>query len=190
MSNTGEWETDYLRGEQLLSALGDAGSFAECQGALAGLICTRGSVTLETWLEHMNGNVGIRFLQTDEKQLLQRILDQTTAQFEQSEKEFQPVLPDDQQPIAQRIQAIMDWASGMLFAIGLQDENRIPRLSETAREFVEDLVDITNIDIDTIEDDEESEIAYTDIVEYVRVGTALLYEDFARLPPSPTEILN
>ena len=57
-------------------------------------------------------------------------------------------------------------------------------------ELVRDFIEITRADVDEGEDAESNESAYAELVEFVRVGVQLLFEELAvraprRLPPAP-----
>ncbi len=76
------------------------------------------------------------------------------------------------------------WCAGFLYALGLAGEDSYGRLSSEAREFVRDLTEISRIDAG-VEGDEQEEAAYTEVLEYVRVGVLMVYEDLrqSRQPP-------
>ncbi len=52
-------------------------------------------------------------------------------------------------------------------------------LPETVREIIGDFTEITRAALDDSEDDEESEKAYVELVEFARVSTQLAFEELA-----------
>jgi Uncharacterized protein conserved in bacteria len=95
---------------------------------------------------------------------------------------FEPLLPDDEAPLGERAQALGQWCEGFLLGVGLAESHDPAKLPREANEVINDLTEIARIDTDT-EADEDSEIAYTELVEYLRAATLLVREHTA-LPSS------
>lgn len=92
---------------------------------------------------------------------------------------FQPLLPDDDDDLNLRVMALADFARGLLTGFGLAVPANNPALAgETVRETLQDLVHISQVDA-VDEADEEGELAYAELHEFVRLGVIHLFEEMA-----------
>jgi uncharacterized protein YgfB (UPF0149 family) len=91
---------------------------------------------------------------------------------------FQPLLPDDDD-LNLRVMALADFARGLLTGFGLAVPANNPALAgEVVRETLQDIVNISQLDsVDEV--DEESELAYAELHEFVRLGVIHLFEELA-----------
>ncbi|WP_394174244.1 UPF0149 family protein [Thalassotalea litorea] len=94
---------------------------------------------------------------------------------------FQLLLPDDDESIFERGQAISAWVQGFNLGFGLLQKQK-GSYSEDVQEIIKDFSDIANLSSE-LEDDEETEEAYYEILEYVRISSLLC---FAELGDNPT----
>lgn len=74
-------------------------------------------------------------------------------------------------------EALRDWCQGFLFGFGLGGEALHARLSQEAAEALQDMTEITRMDTDAIEDDEEGERSVAELEEYLRVVTLTIRQD-------------
>lgn len=86
---------------------------------------------------------------------------------------FQPLLPQDDEPLAARAEALAQWCEGFTFGLASQGRFELEAHSPEVREIVHDLSEMTRAGGDEMGDEEEA--AYADLVEYVRVGVQLIY---------------
>jgi uncharacterized protein YgfB (UPF0149 family) len=108
--------------------------------------------------------------------ILEMAAERTRAALEAGEMGLELLLPDDGAPLRERGQALADWCKGFLFGIGLAGAALHRALSADAREVIGDLTELSRLDADE-EDNEGSEAAYAELVEYVRVGVLLIHEE-------------
>ncbi|MCB1742654.1 MAG: UPF0149 family protein [Gammaproteobacteria bacterium] len=106
------------------------------------------------------------------------------GEFSDGTFEIERVLPVDGLPIRLRAEAFVAWCAGFLVGIGLAGERRLSSLSEEAREVLSDLSEFTRMSL-LIQPSDEAESDLMELIEYVRVGAMLLYEELAP-PPVPT----
>ena len=103
------------------------------------------------------------------------------------------LLPGDEQPIDARATALGQWCQGFLYGLGTSAIDDVTRLPGEVGEIVRDLSEITRIGVDGSETLETNESAYAELVEFVRVGVQLLFEELAPyrvVPPPVTESLH
>jgi uncharacterized protein YgfB (UPF0149 family) len=88
---------------------------------------------------------------------------------------FQPLLPDDELPLNERLVAIGDWCSNYISGLGdgMGDEFEV---SVEGKEALEDIAAIGQISVD-LESDDDGERDYTELVEYIRIAVQLIFAD-------------
>ena len=97
---------------------------------------------------------------------------------------FELLLPEEDESLYARVTALQQWCSGFILGMGMagvKDNNSLP---QDSREL---LADITEIGVEgefDLEDEEQSEEAYAEISEYVRMGILLINEELQPLKQS------
>jgi len=97
--------------------------------------------------------------------------------MDDAEAPFLPLLPDDDEPVSERAAALVDWCEGFLYGFGNNGSTDLCEFSQEGREFVSDLKEITRMDVLSLEDDEENEVALSELMEYIKAGTLILREE-------------
>jgi hypothetical protein len=92
---------------------------------------------------------------------------------------FSPLLPEEGQALAFRATALRDWCRGFLYGMGLSGTVE-DQLSAETLEAVNDMIDISRLDIELISSSETDEEAYAELCEFVWVAAMLVYEERAR----------
>ncbi len=90
-------------------------------------------------------------------------------------------VPQAEQPLPQRAEALREWCRGLLGGLGLGGLAGNLPLSAEGREILGDFGAIAAARFDYADDDEEDENALAEVLEFVRVGTLLLHAEFAAL---------
>jgi len=178
---------NYTDIQQALSharALTDA---AEAHGTLAGCLCAAVGYRFEDWLQEIlpEGRAD-----PDEAEALRELFNSTTEALRTKESLFEPLLPEDDEPIDTRTAALALWCQGFLYGLGASALNDATQLEGEVGEIVRDLTEITKVAVDAGDSPESNESAYTELVEFVRVGVQLLFEELEPLrdqPPPSTE---
>ena len=96
-----------------------------------------------------------------------------------SDADFEPLLPDDDAPLAERADALSQWCQGFLYGLGSGTTSDPANVSTEAGEIIRDLTEITHVGVDADEQKEENEVAFAEVVEFVRVGVQLLFVELA-----------
>ena len=172
--------------ESALSRVGADMSASECQGMLAGWICAGRNLEREAWLgqlveDEAKGDV----LAQEARDTLDALRKAMIVQLNEPMLEFQPLLPEDEQPLEERVEALAEWCQGFLMGMSLGGLKDVARLPGDAGEAVGDLVQLARADSYEIEGGEEDEQAYSDLVEYVRTAVLLVNEELnpTKAPP-------
>ena len=168
---------------------------AESHGVLCGMLCARGAIELSEWIGHVlgdqeEGNV----LLHDTVHLLSELHQVTMEKVNDISGSFYMLLPDDDDDLIGRTEALADWCQGFIYGLaagGINDDTKLPG---DTQEILQDFVEISRAghyagDDDVIEAadvSEEDEQAFVEVVEYVRTGVLLINEELQTLVPSPT----
>lgn len=162
----------------LLLPLGTINSPSELHGLLCGKLCAGAPLNETHWL--LEAVEFLDFTQAPDERVrdaLSRLYHQSRDQLDQ---DFSPLLmlPDDESDMEERITALSQWCHGFLSGFGAV--SREESLSEEAVAMLEDLAAIVHITADDEEADDEAD--YMEVVEYVRVLAAALYEESPKPP--------
>ena len=174
---------DYDHIQRLLVQERSLADAAEAHGTLAGCLCAVQGYRPEDWLREIlpEGRAA-----ADTTAALEEIFAATAAALLQPDMEFELLLPADEQPIEVRTAGLAQWCQGFLYGLGagaIPDATELPgEVGEVVRDFVE----ISRAGVDATQDEESNEAAYAELVEFVRVGVQLLFEELGVLRPPTT----
>lgn len=170
--------------DALESASAEFGA-AEAHGMLCGILCAEGHQAGARWVNEL-------LPQPDGAgEVLREVLGQTFADtlraLEDGQMEFTPMLPDDDEPIGNRAQALGQWGQGLLYGLGVSGLGDLKeRLPENVQEIMRDIEQIAQASGEE-GDPEEEEVAFAELFEYMRVGVQLIYEELGNLRGDATE---
>lgn len=150
---------------------------AEYHGLLCGMLCADPNLNAETWLA-TTYDAPQHQQQAHTTNGLHTLFAVTAQQFTHDPFELRLLLPSDEHALHERIAALGAWCQGFLSGMGLGGLQSLDALDTELREFIHDVNQIARIGGDTEyhEGDEGDEEAYTEIVEYIRVGVLLLHQ--------------
>ncbi len=174
--------TDLFDFESLECAL-DHHDPSELHGLLCGMLCVDGAISNELCLERIEAELDAGPLSPSAQGLLQELFSLSAAQLDDADLNFDLLLPTDREGLNQRLDALRQWCQGFLAGLVLAGLDRQRLLSPEVKEFLADLVEICRLGAVAGDGSEEEETAYTEIVEYVRMGVLLVNEELnAPLP--------
>lgn len=109
---------------------------------------------------------------------LRQLLLQCRDALADPELGFEPLLPADDRPLAERADAVVDWCRGFLGGFGLAGAGAHEKLSGDAREALKDFATIaaSSFDFDNADEDED---ALIEVQEFLRVSALLIYTESA-----------
>jgi yecA family protein len=160
---------------------------SEVHGTLCGLLCANTGAEPDMWQQALwpnqpNGDL----LAAEANEVFKQTHDITRIQLNDPNCEFQMLLPDDDDSLEQRVQALGDWCQGYLIGLSLGGIKDFAPLPEDAREIAKDMLEIARAGTSyDLEGSEEDENAYAELVEYLRVGVLLINEELqpTQAPP-------
>ena len=185
--------------EGLLFDVDAALGATESHGALCGMLCAQGATEASQWMLHVLGEheETSKLLQTTGKKLLQ-VHQISVEQMNDNEIEFELMLPDDDEELVSRVEALGNWCQGFVYGLSLGGIREDTELPEDSKELIKDIVEISRAgyvaddeaeaELNASMDDanEEDEVAFMEVSEYVRMGVLLIYEELQPLQSSQT----
>ena len=154
-------------------------SAAEVQGMICGML--GGGMPLESqdWLEPLADviNQG-ETLPKDVISAFKSLFDSTCQQLVEGDFALVLCLPDDAAPINERGKALLNWVHGFLLGFGLHQAD-LTGCSDDVKEGLEDFAEIARMD-EEMSEDEESEQALFEVMEYVRVTVMLCFNELGK----------
>jgi len=173
--------------EHLQSALQRAGApagAAESHGAICGVICT-GIEHDSLWISHLLGEPDGKAPDLDCVALLHSLAARSRRQLAVFDMQFGPLLPFDDAPLPERVDALGRWCQGLLFGLSLgRTREALERLEGEAAEVLRDVTEIARAGLESSGTGEADEQAYAELVEYLRVAVQILYEELNRDGPA------
>ncbi|MGB1310776.1 MAG: UPF0149 family protein [Leucothrix sp.] len=160
---------------------------AEIHGIACGLLAGNGTADKIQWVQELVPELDSQnVLQKDAIREMGRLFDSARNGLQDSEFRFELCLPDDGAHLSMRMEALQDWCQGFVLGMTMAGVKDYSKLPEDSKDLMEDFVNIgTSGDFD-YDDEQESEIAFTDISQYVRVGALLINEELQPMRQSAT----
>jgi uncharacterized protein YgfB (UPF0149 family) len=169
---------DYSQIQSTLAASHALADAAEAHGTLAGALCALVPYRLEDWLAEILPE-GVGSASADPA--LQTLYDATVAALSGRQMDFDLLIPAEDRPIEERAHALIAWCSGFLYGLGSNGAADPQRLPGDLGEIVRDLTEITRADVDATDTVEANESALAELVEFVRVGVQLVFDELEPL---------
>ena len=170
--------TNYDQVKRLLSESRAVTEPAEAHGTLAGALCATGAYRLEDWLAEILPEGTAR---ADAAARLREVYDETRAALTGTQMQFNLLMPDDEEPIELRTEALTLWCNGFVYGLGTSGAPDPEHLPGDAGEIVRDLAQIMRAGVDEREGLEANEAALAELVEFVRVGVQVVFEELGAL---------
>lgn len=155
---------------------------SELHGGLCGRLAVGARMPESEWLQVVCEQMGLAPSAAREDADLSDFMgaayDQALAQLKAADMSFQPLLPDDDYSLDQRVQALSAWVRGFLEGMAVGAREALGEAPPEIRELIEDMVAISQVSEDAEEDSEDGEYQFNEIVEYVRLGALAVYTEF------------
>lgn len=173
---------DYHQLTQALERLQIASDAAECQGALSAVICLNGDDGLASWLpsHYPEIEAGIaegNALAEEARQLIYELYQSTLGQLGQGNFDYTLLMPDDEDPLAMRTDALSHWCQGFMLGLRYSGVADSRQFTGELAEILDDISEISQVSSASLENNEEEEQSYAELVEYLRVGVMLFCEN-------------
>lgn len=176
---------DYAALGSALKEAGVVSGVAELHGCVCGLLCSGGGDASERWLDEcLKDAGGDPETITRLRSRLNELGIDAWRTLAGDELGFEPLLPHDETPLAERVLALAEWCQGFLAGLGLGGLD--PRMlddrgRDTITEIFNDFSEISRavLDDDSSAEPAQPDFALVEVAEYVRVSVQIVFEELA-----------
>ena len=155
---------------------------SECHGNISACLCTD-NMTAEALLpEEIKADENSLSSETMQlKTAFLNLITETLEQLNDSEMSFYPLLSPDSESLTDRTLSLSSWCQG--FIDGFGDVIAQKNISndhiqqDIIGEIIEDFSQISKLSSASVMNEGGEELAYMEVVEYVRVGAQLIFEE-------------
>ncbi|TNF92624.1 MAG: hypothetical protein EP297_13135 [Gammaproteobacteria bacterium] len=161
--------------ERQLTGLSAQMLSAESHGMLCARFCVEAHPDFDVWIDEVLGDESqtsgrhSNLLVKEAMANLYIIYEMTSGMFDNLISDFALLLPPDSDDLSTRGQALAEWCEGFVVGLGLSGIRDEDRYGDDMREMMRDLIEISHLDSE-METNEENEMTFLELVEYVRVG--------------------
>ncbi|QTH64553.1 UPF0149 family protein [Psychrosphaera ytuae] len=159
---------------------------SELHGLLTGLVAGgmfRGSNDFLNHMEELFNN-GLT-IKGSLKSASTKLVDEIFSKLESDEFGFELLLIDEDESLSDQAQELINWVQYFLVGFGLNKRD-LKMASNDVREIIEDMTSITRMEPE-MEDNNENQADFYEVVEFVRVSAILCYQEFGKKTQTATE---
>ncbi len=149
---------------------------SELHGSLCGYLAGGGTLSGSTVLAALQLDGDVASPPAEDLAVLDHLARQSESELVDPELGFEPLLPEDDRPLAERAEAMVDWCRGFLGGFGLAGAAAHAQLSDEAQEILRDLGTVAASSFD-FGDESEDEDALIAVHEFVRMAAMLLFAE-------------
>lgn len=182
---------DFEQVNEAISPFPELESPAFIQGMLIGLLCGDNDLQEAVWVKKLIEEAQIKSVKESFLKVLDEVFQETNKGLNGSGFELEFCIPDDNESLIFRAAMLGQLCEGVLYGLGLigalnESEKDIP---ENVRELVDDLGQISRIDISELNDakalGEQEESDFMELIEFVKVGILTINEELnpTQAPP-------
>jgi uncharacterized protein YgfB (UPF0149 family) len=180
----------------------------ELHGAICGALCAGGTEAARRWLEQAvaDDEAGMETSSlAPVRDSLRELVDASLRELEGDSLAFEPLLPNDDAPLAEQVQALAAWCQGFLAALGeaapdiagggpraerspaSEARPEAERDSQDARanvaEIIADFAEISRAGLtdDDASDRDQADFALAELKEYARMSAQIVFEELRPL---------
>ena len=173
---------DYERLRDSLAAAGAVVTLAELHGGVCGALCASGRAAARRWLVAALDDGEPAAAPAAVADELEELVTASASMLEGDDLTFEPLLPSDEAPLAEQVEALAAWCHGFLNGIGstAPAAGRSPdngALAEILRDFAE--ISRAGLSDEEAEGRDSPDFALAEIHEYVRVSAQIVFEELA-----------
>jgi uncharacterized protein YgfB (UPF0149 family) len=167
---------------QALAAGGSTVHAAEAHGCLVGALCARRIYLPAEWLEELLPDAPAPGAALPELEgPLRTLFEQSRDVLAAPEMEFEPLLPPDEAALVERVEALGAWLQGFLYGVGSAGPFKRGALPASVTEILTDFAEVSRAGHVGSASTEIEESALAELVEFLRAGVLLVYEELADL---------
>ena len=170
--------------DRLRDSLADAGAvvaLAEVHGGVCGALCAGGVPAARRWLMDCLDDQELDAATAALADELALLVGASANALADPDLKFEPLLPDDETPLEEQVQALALWCQGFLSGIGTTAPSAARQgadgssLGEILRDFAE--ISRAGLSEEEAAGQAQADFALAEIREYVRVSVAVVFEE-------------
>lgn len=168
---------NYEQIQDILSFVKSPYTPEDCHGMLCAMLIVNNSLQCKRWLDEIctQSEEG-KSLGGDNHDTLCALYEHTKQELNDTLLSFTLLIPEEHNSLNARVTSLKKWCDGFLFGLALAGVKDLTHVPEDSMEILQDITTISRASEDD-EEDEMNEVAYSDIVEYVRMGVLLINEE-------------
>ena len=150
---------------------------SECHGFISGYFCANNALAMELLQDHLIARVDDGSDLENCYTVLSQLGNAVAEGIQADDLSFSLLLPDDETDMTKRANALSEWCAGFVSGLGIGGMEDNPPLRNEIDEFIKDVVAISRMETE-VDDNEETESDLFELVEYVRMGVIMLYQEW------------
>ena len=175
----------WLDWNQNFSGIDEISSPSELHGLLTGIVCVTDAPTRDEWLQIFS-TLNVPPMQEEALAMLTAEAEDVSHALAEDELDYLPMLPDYEHLLVKRVDALADWCAGVVLGFGLASGH----IRSNEQELIEHLQDVAAVEFEESDDDEEGEISYQELYEFVRLIPISLSLGRKKVPVSESSLLH
>jgi uncharacterized protein YgfB (UPF0149 family) len=144
---------------------------SQVHGLICGLLCGS-SLNIAMWKESV---LGLEKVPKIDKEL-QALHAASLKQLKEFLFELKLLLPEDSATLPERAEALTLWSQGFLTGLKYVQIPIVERQPGEVTEAINDIIEIAKMNYEEVVASNEDEMAYVELVEYVRLAVILIYQ--------------
>jgi len=150
----------------------------ELHGAMCGLLSANSNASFQTVVDNLLRSADYdNLLHRETLNTLEALFDTAKNQLNDPNCDFHLLLPDEEDSLEDLVFSLGEWCEGFLLGLNLGGIKDLDKLPEEGAEIANDFLEIARAgSAYDIEDTEEDEQSFEELMEYVRVGVLLVNE--------------
>ncbi|WP_288408918.1 UPF0149 family protein [Acinetobacter soli] len=177
ISGWNEWNQNFEGIEEISSP-------SELHGLLTGIVCVTEAPTRDEWLQIL-ATLNVPTLNDQALSVLSEEAEDVAHALAEDELDYLPMLPDSEHLLQERVQALADWCAGVVLGFGLASGH----IRSDEVELIEHLQDVAAVEFDESDNDEEGEMGYEELYEFVRLIPVSLSIGRKKIPVSESSLI-
>ncbi|MFK8031556.1 MAG: UPF0149 family protein [Gammaproteobacteria bacterium] len=173
----------YIEFDNMLAHISNkAADASESHGNLIGLYSAKPESAVPDWLAALTADSGADSATAGGE--IAEVAQRLVGNLNTSDLSFQLLLPDDETPLPERVQALAHWCQGYLYGLAQGGVQQFEGLPGDCAEILNDFAELTKARSD--DESEGSERDFFELSEYVRVGAQLIFEELTEVSSTAT----
>jgi hypothetical protein len=173
-----------------LAAAGAVVALAELHGGVCGALCAGGLAAARRWLSDSLDDAELDASAAALSDDLEELISTSSKMLEDDELKFEPLLPSDDSPLAEQVEALAVWCQGFLSGVGSTAPAHGAAEGDALGEVLRDFAQICRAGLSDEEaaGEDQPDFALAQIHEYVRVSVQLVYEELGPVRAAAREV--